>query len=386
MSDMQAILETGAAAGIEYAASRMTEQGEKPGACPNCGAPLIGPYCAICGQERDTHRRSVMDLAHDLISDIASFDSRLLHTAQAFLLQPGELPRAFREGRTRRYVPPLRLYFFVTLVFFLILGGFNIAIMQLQVVATPVKIIYDAKGDAFIKNPAYDPGDPDQGRLPKLIPISREKAKDPAGMFNFSTRPYFFQRIGRYHSGLTREMRARIEKNRRRVDREIAGGTKDPRKAAEARKVGGWMDKHFYGGLSRLAADPAALNEPLTTWIPRVLFLLLPLYALLCAAFYWRQRKKFYLVDHLIFSLSVHTFTFLALIVAVGLAQLVSGGLVFWFLLASIGVYVFLSIRRFYEQSWFWTTVKFLSISGIYSIFFLLPALGAVIAYGFLYS
>jgi hypothetical protein len=49
-------------------------------------------------------------------------------------------------------------------------------------------------------------------------------------------------------------------------------------------------------------------------------------------------------------------------------------------------VYVFLSIRRFYEQSWFWTTVKFLSISGIYSIFFLLPALGAVIAYGFLYS
>jgi hypothetical protein len=205
-------------------------------------------------------------------------------------------------------------------------------------------------------------------------------------MFNFSTRPYFFQRIGRYHSGLTREMRARIERNRRRVDREIASSSKDPRKTAEARKVGGWMDKHFYGGLSRLAADPAALNEPLTTWIPRVLFLLLPLYALLCAAFYWRQRKKFYLVDHLIFSLSVHTFTFVALIVAVGLAQLVSGGLVFWFLLASIGIYVFLSIRRFYEQSWLWTTVKFLCISGIYTIFFLLPALGAVIAYGFLYS
>ncbi|MFL6690020.1 MAG: hypothetical protein ACJ8IR_07540, partial [Alphaproteobacteria bacterium] len=139
-------------------------------------------------------------------------------------------------------------------------------------------------------------------------------------------------------------------------------------------------------GLSRLAANPAALNEPLTTWIPRVLFLLLPLYAVLLAVFYWRQRKKFYFVDHLIFSLSVHTFTFVALIVAVGLAQLVSGVLVFWFLLGSIGVYVFLSIHRFYEQSWFWTTVKFLSISGIYTIFFLLPALGAVIAYGFLYS
>lgn len=386
MSDMQAILETGAAAGIEYAASRMTEQGEKPGKCANCGAPLIGPYCAVCGQERDTHRRSVMDLVHDLISDIASFDSRLLHTAQAFLLQPGELPRAFREGRTRRYVPPLRLYFFVTLVFFLILGGFNIAIMQLQVVATPIKVVYDAKGNALIRNPAYDPGDPDDRRLPKFIRLSKEKAKDPAGMFDFSTRGYFFQPIGRYHSGLTREMRARIERNRERVDREIVGVTRDPRKAAEARKVGGWMDQHFYGGLSRLAANPAALNQPLTTWIPRVLFLLLPLYALLLAAFYWRQRKKFYLVDHLIFSLSVHTFTFVALIAAVGLAQVVSGGLVFWFLLGSIGLHVLLALRRFYQQNWFWTSVKFLSISGIYTIFFLIPALGAVMAYGFFYA
>jgi hypothetical protein len=386
MSDMEAILESGAAVGLEYAATHLAEKGRPPGKCANCGAPLIGPYCAMCGQEPDMHRRTVVSLAHDLFEDIASFDSRILRTAKALLFQPGELPLAFHEGRTRRYVPALRLYFFVTLVFFLILGGFNIAIMQLQVVATPVKVIYDAKGNAFIRNPAYDPGDAEQNRLPKLISISKEKAKDPAGMFNFSTRPYFFQRIGRYHSGLTREMRTRIERNRQRVDREIATTGKDPRKAAEAKKVGGWMDKHFYGGLSRLAADPAALNEPLTTWIPRVLFLLLPVYALLCAAFYWRQRKRFYLVDHLIFSLSVHTFTFVALIVAVGLAQIMSGGLVFWFLLASIGVHVFLSIRRFYKQSWFWTTVKFVCISGIYTIFFLLPALGAVIAYGFLYS
>jgi hypothetical protein len=386
MSDMEAILETGAAAGLEYAASQLAQQGTPPAKCANCGAPLVGPYCAMCGQEPDMHRRTVAGLAHDLISDIASFDSRILRTAKALLFRPGELPLAFHEGRTRRYVPALRLYFFVTLVFFLILGGFNIAIMQLQVIATPIKVIYDAKGNALIRNPAYDPDDPDERHLPKFIRLSKEKAKDPAGMFDFSTEAYFFRPIGRYHSGLTPQMRARIERNRQRVDREIVGATKDPKKSAQARKVGGWMDKHFYGGLSRLAANPAALNEPLTTWMPRVLFLLLPLYALLLAAFYWRQRKKFYLVDHLIFSLSVHTFTFVALIVAVGLAQVVSGGLVFWFLLGSIGLHVLLALRRFYQQGWFWTSVKFLCISGIYTIFFLIPALGAVIAYGFFYA
>src|SRR5437764_106970 len=212
MSDMEAILETGAALGLEYAATHLAQQGIPPASCANCGAPLVGPYCAMCGQEPDMHRRTVAGLAHDLISDIASLDSRILRTAKALLFRPGELPLAFHEGRTRRYVPALRLYFFVTLVFFLILGGFNIAIMQLQVVATPVKIIYDSRGNAFIRNPAYDSDDPDQRRLPKLISISKEKAKDPAGMFNFSTRPYFFQRIGRYHSGLTREMRSRIER------------------------------------------------------------------------------------------------------------------------------------------------------------------------------
>ncbi|MBV9063659.1 MAG: DUF3667 domain-containing protein, partial [Alphaproteobacteria bacterium] len=312
--------------------------------------------------------------------------SRILRTGKALLFQPGELPLAFHQGRTRRYVPALRLYFFVTLVFFLILGGFNIAIMQLQIVATPVKIIFDAHGRAFIRNPAYDPDDAVQSRLPKLIPLDKSKAKDPAGMYSFSTRPYFFQRIGRYHSALTPAMRARIERSRQRVAREIAGASRDRRKAAEAKKIGSWVETHLYGGLSRLAANPAALNEPLTTWIPRVLFLLLPLYAVLLAAFYWRQRKKFYLVDHLTFSLTVHTFTFVALILAVGIAQFFSGSLVFWFLLGSIGVYVFLSLRRFYQQSWFWTAVKFVCISGIYTLFFLLPALGAVIAYGFLYA
>jgi hypothetical protein len=383
---MEAILETGAAAGIEYAAARLAEEGRPPRKCPNCGTPFVGPYCAACGQERDTHRRSVAGLVHDLVGDIANLDSRILRTAKALLLKPGELPRSFREGRTRRYVPALRLYFFVSLVFFLLLGGFRIAIMQLQVVATPIKISYDAQGNAFMRNPSYDANDPEDRRLPKVIAIPKEKVKDREGMFNFSTRPYFFQRIGIYHSGLTPQMRARIERNRRRGEREIVVRSTDPNKAAEGRKIGGWINGHFYGGIERLAADPAALNEPLTNWIPRVLFLLLPLYALLLAAFYWRKRKKFFLVDHLIFSLSVHTFTFVALIVAVGLAQLVSGGLVFWFLLGSIGLYVFLSLRRFYEQNWFWTGVKFLCISGIYTVFFLLPALAAVIAYGFLYS
>jgi hypothetical protein len=385
MSDMEAILETGTAAGLEYAASRLAEQGAPPVKCANCGAPLVGPYCAMCGQEPDMHRRTVAGLAHDFISDIASFDSRILRTAKALLFQPGELSLAFHQGRTRRYVPALRLYFFVSLVFFLILGGFSIAILQLQVIATPLKVTYDAKGNAFIPNPAYDANDPDEKLLPEFIPLRKQDVS--GGHYNYSTKVYFFAPIGAYHSTLPPDALTRLRKTQ--VDVAIDTSIKAKRSAkrkAEDKAVKGWMDKHVFGGMARLAANPAALNEPLTTWIPRVLFLLLPVYALLLAAFYWRQRKTFYLVDHLIFSLSVHTFTFVALIAAAGLAQILSGGLVFWLLLGSIGLYVLLSIRRFYQQSWFWSVMKALCISGIYTIFFLLPALGGILAYSFLYS
>jgi len=121
----------------------------------------------------------------------------------------------------------------------------------------------------------------------------------------------------------------------------------------------------------------------LTDWLPRALFLLLPLYALLLAVFHLRRRKDFYLVDHLVFSLSIHTFAFVALIGAAALAQVAPGETVALLLLAVIALYIFLAMKRFYKQGWFITTVKFVLISGIYTLFFLLPAMAGILALSF---
>jgi hypothetical protein len=132
------------------------------------------------------------------------------------------------------------------------------------------------------------------------------------------------------------------------------------------------------------AADPAALNGSMTSWIPRVLFLLMPLYALWLALFYIRQRKQFYFVDHLIFSLTIHSFGFVLLMVAAGAAQLLSGDLVFLGTALIGGTYGLIATRNFYHQSWFWTVVKFASVSFFYVSFCVLPALGVVIGLSFL--
>jgi Protein of unknown function (DUF3667) len=379
--DLEAIVETGGALAAEMAASALAGRGAGP--CRNCNAPLIGPYCAACGQEHDTHRRSVSRLLRDVIEDIVSFDSRILRTALALLVEPGEIPKAFREGRTVRYMPALRLYFFVSLAFFLILSMTGIALMQIEVTATPTKTVRDAEGNYFIPNPAYDAHDPDTQMFKPLIPISRERATRPGGLYSFSTSSHFFSRIGAYHSTLTAAQRAQLEEDNTFNLQVVPLRRSSPADIEKAKKLGGVIKKSIYSGLNSLAADPAALNGRLTTWIPRILFLLLPLYALLLAAFYWRQRKKFYFVDHLIFSLSVHTFLFVVLIVDVGLAQIVRADIVAWLTLIALGIYIFIAMKRFYEQGWFWTAIKFGSVSFIYSIFFLAPALAAAISLSF---
>ena len=51
------------------------------------------------------------------------------------------------------------------------------------------------------------------------------------------------------------------------------------------------------------------------------------------------------------------------------------GEWVAWLLFGALSLYIFIAMKRFYGQGWVKTTVKFLFISGIYTCFFLLPAL-----------
>jgi hypothetical protein len=373
-----------AVSAVQHAATALARDGISVGTCPNCGVPLIGDYCAVCGQEKNIHRRSVAGILHDFFEDMLNFDSRIVRTIIALLVEPGEIAIAFREGRTRRYVPALRLYFFVTLVFFLLLSATNLAIVQLELVATKAKVFHDAKGNTYYLNPAYDPNDSDQKLLPKLIPI-KKGAKGDDTHYNISTKSYFFAPIGSHHTKLPPSVISRFRDDAFGVRIQTRPlDPKNPKQQAEAKKVKGWLDTHIFGGLQRLASNPAAMNEPLTTWIPRALFLLMPLYALLLAVFYWRQRKDYYFVDHLIFSLTVHTFTFVALIGAALLAQVLSGDMVAWLLFFAIGIYIFIGMKRFYAQGWAITTTKFAMVSFIYTCFFLLPTLGGIMLLGFL--
>lgn len=318
--------------------------------CPNCHSLRLGRFCASCGQPADGHRRKVGSLLGEFVVDLFSFDSRVLRTVYALLLRPGELARAFREGRTQSYVPSVRLYMFVSLIFFLMLAYGNIAIAQFGLT------VLDKKPPAA------------------AISVGEKGAQT----ITVGSKAAFFAPLGVVKSDLSPEDVAALHVSLNQAFAEAG------------QKPSSWMDRAVLRAIDKLANDPAALNEAISLWLPRALFLLLPLFALVLTLFYIRQRKLYLFVDHLVFSLNFHSFLFVVVLAESYLSRGVTdGGASSAMLIAALFVligYLALAMRTFYRQSWLMTATKSVAVAASYAIFVLLPAFVGVLAMGVFYG
>jgi hypothetical protein len=97
---------------------------QSPASCPNCQAPLQGPFCAQCGQEAHHGARSLKTLLHEAFESLTHLDGRMWRTLRALLLRPGLLTAEYLADRRARYIPPFRLYLVISLLFFALgMGG-----------------------------------------------------------------------------------------------------------------------------------------------------------------------------------------------------------------------------------------------------------------------
>lgn len=106
--------------------------------------------------------------------------------------------------------------------------------------------------------------------------------------------------------------------------------------------------------------------------MPIMMFLLIPLFALLLRLFYIR-RKKFLYVQHLTHALHLHAFTLFISSVQILLFLLVganfSESVVDWYIFSVyfiLAVYALFSFRRVYQQGWFKTVIKLFLIGIVY--------------------
>ena len=90
--------------------------------CANCGASVAGHFCSHCGQRVEHAVHSLWHFIAEATEDLTHADSRVWRTIGALLFKPGFLTTEFLAGRRVRYLPPIRLYLVMSVLFFLFLA------------------------------------------------------------------------------------------------------------------------------------------------------------------------------------------------------------------------------------------------------------------------
>ena len=286
--------------------------------CGNCGATLTGPYCAACGQHAHESARSISALFHDAWHLLAHVDGRLWQSLYLLLLRPGRLTQEYFAERRVRYLPPVRLYLVLSVLFF-------------------------AFGLATPKNASVPPSiaAPDAAAHSKAAPEGAAAGKAPA---------------------------ARDKSRSTILDIDDCNDIKIPFT---------WLQNSMRQSCVRNKQDNGvSLEHAFFATIPKMMFLFVPMMALVMLILYWRPRH--YYVEHLVFFLHIHAAVFLLLLI-----QALLGWIALWaawsigeWVAAIIGFYsawyVYRAMRVYYGQGRLLTFTKLCAVGFTYLIGFAL--------------
>ena len=281
--------------------------------CPNCGHERPGPFCAHCGQNDRNYARSLPLMLGEFIKETFEVDSRFLRTVKTMVLRPGELSAEFSRNRRASYSSPVRFYLFVSLAFFFVLS-----------VTTDLSPPRQDWAEAEVELDRASEG-ADVGRLKALLTEEQNGKIDD--ILAHPGRPYL--KIIVYEAA----------KAVAAVDDDFALDQ---------------FDLFLADQILDVLHQPQVAADRMMDNLPIVMFVTLPAYAGLLALFYLGKRR-FY-VEHLVFSVHVHTVAFAVFTVR----MLVPGG---DFLTPVLLVYYFLALKRYYGDGLVRTTLKwFLSL------------------------
>lgn len=86
--------------------------------CQNCGYTVDKAYCSNCGQKNTETRQPFHHLFTHFIEDFTHYDGAFWKTIKHLLFRPGRLTKEYLQGKRQTYVPPVKLYIFISFVTF----------------------------------------------------------------------------------------------------------------------------------------------------------------------------------------------------------------------------------------------------------------------------
>lgn len=328
--------------------------------CLNCDIPIYGRYCHQCGQQNTEPKESVWGLITHFFYDITHFDGSFFSTTKYLITKPGFLSSEYIKGRRARYLNPIRMYVFTSALFFIIFFSIYDNDITPENSGNKTGSVVNANG---AREQALKYADTRQdsvdimegfGYVPDSLGnfVKSDSAKKRGARLNLGSKSY--RSLAHYDS---------------------------TQKALPPNKRDGWfvrmMQKRQIQLQAKYGDDGTVLFRE---WIklfmhqfPKMLFVSLPLFALMLRLLYIR-RKQFYYVDHGIFTIHLYIFMFVLLLVLLGfgaLANYTRWGFFAWvqgaLWLYSL-FYMYKAMRNFYKQSRGKTILKFILLNILLSI------------------
>ncbi|MBK5209373.1 MAG: DUF3667 domain-containing protein [Flavobacteriaceae bacterium] len=259
--------------------------------CLNCNHVVEKRYCSNCGQENSEIRVTFHHLFTHFFQDLTHYDNSFWRTIIYLLFKPAAVTKAYTSGQRLSFLPPMRLYIFTSFITFFILSLFPSENNKISI--APIKKntenVIPTLDSLHIEEKSVDGltkiGVISQKSNDTLKKILKETNIDPKKITDFG-----------YNS--TKELDW-LQKN----------GTEK----AKVNKTEYWFLKKWLSVKEENTNEEIIekFSQSFEQNLPKVLFIYMPIFALLLWIFH--DKKRWYFYDHGIFTL--HFFSFLLLMI-----------------------------------------------------------------------
>jgi len=327
--------------------------------CENCGMPLIGHWCAKCGQPAIDYRRSFRHVIADVLDSFLNWDSKFFATIGLLITRPWRLTNEFLSGKRVRYLHPGRLYLLASILFF-----FAVTYWVKSAHLDPKRLTPEARAEIAADLEKKN-----------LTPEQRTNVEKALKILPPETASKIEQAIKRKET-LTETLKTEDAPDKEPEAKNPDGALaefENTDSASPPNRFEKWIEGRAKEKLGERGTNLQLFLITMISNVPYMVLCCIPLFAFVLKILY--LRKHVFYIDHLVYALHIHTFAYLAIMLivlaTVGLNRTVPGVLAGWIvglLWTIFAVQILLSIRRVYRQGWFMTVFKFFAGGFVYLV------------------
>ncbi|WP_316803361.1 DUF3667 domain-containing protein [Pedobacter nototheniae] len=353
--------------------------------CLNCGSQVEKHYCSNCGQPNLELKENFWEFISHSVAHYFHFDNKFFQTLKPLITQPGQVTLDYLAGKRARYINPVSMYIFVSIVYFLIVpkasGEHGSGDKHAPKVEIPAKETTKILKDTV-------------GKELEEIGLSQNLINSAVTRISHSITLKEFKKLSfKAQDTVIRNLeKERTTANQDSID-EILDDYREfhiikqdstyesyllrQRKLTDDERDNWYkrlLKKRDISIKQKSSNGFWSLSEEVEHYRPKQYFLLMPLLAFFIMRIF--RRNYIYYLDHLIFTIHGMTAFFLLKIATVPLQQYVFGEDSFisigikWLVIAAVIWYMYTGLKVFYQRSRNATIKKLILIVILYIVAF----------------